>query len=275
MTAREAFTVSKKRLEAAGAPEPEAKARVIVSHALGAGLSDVYTDTELDLRQLGDIERMTGRCEQGEPVEYVTERAYFRYLTLEVNPNVLIPRSETELVAGEAIELIHKRGYECALDMCTGSGCIAISLAYETGIRVTASDISEKALEVAKSNARLNGVIKDICFLHSDMFERLEGTFDIITCNPPYISEEEYATLNKGVFFEPKEALLAGDGLEFYRRIAREAPKLLNAGGSLVLEIGATHAGAVTELLNAGGFCGVECIKDYALRDRIVRAHKR
>lgn len=106
------------------------------------------------------------------------------------------------------------------------------------------------------------------------MFENINGSYDIITCNPPYVSEEEYASLDRGVLFEPKAALVAGDGLEFYRRIA-QAIDLLNPGGSIVLEIGASQAEVVMGLLQVGGFCGTECLKDYAGRERIVRAHKR
>jgi release factor glutamine methyltransferase len=274
MTAREAFAKSKRILEGAGVPEPEAKARSIVSHALGISLLGVFTDIALSDEQLEDIERMTLRCAQGEPVEYVTGKAYFRYLELEVNPCVLIPRKETELVAQMAIELIRKRGYTCALDMCTGSGCIAVSMATEAGISVTASDISESALAVAKRNAELNGALQSICFLHSDMFDKLKGAYDIIVCNPPYVSDEEYAVLDKGVLFEPEIALKAGDGLEFYRRIAKDATRFINRGGSLVLEIGASQAKDVVRLLEQGGFTGIECLKDYAGRDRIVAARK-
>lgn len=274
MTAREAFVISEKSLEAAGAPEAGAKAKVIVSHALNTDYSCVYTDVDVTDEACGQIRDMLSRCAAGEPVEYVTGKAYFRHLELEVNPCVLIPRKETELVAGCAIELIKQKGYGSALDMCTGSGCIAISLASETNVSVAASDISEGALETAAGNAALNGVFESICFLHSDMFENISGSYDIITCNPPYVSESEYALLDKGVFFEPREALVAGDGLEFYRRIACEAREHINGGGALVLEIGAIQADAVTGMLTQRGFCGVECAKDYAGRDRIVTAFR-
>ena len=111
---------------------------------------------------------------------------------------MLIPRKETELVAGRAIDLIKEREYSTAADVCTGSGCIALSIAAETDARVTASDISEKALAIAKSNAELNGAAEKVGFILSDMFDSLPGTYDIIVCNPPYVSEEEYASLETG-----------------------------------------------------------------------------
>jgi release factor glutamine methyltransferase len=275
MTSREVFIEAKKQLGGAGTPEAEAKAKVIISHALDTGLSEVYSETDVPDGVYRQIRSMARRCAAGEPVEYVTGRAYFRYLTLEVDPSVLIPRKETELVAGKAIELIKENSYRTVLDMCTGSGCIAISAAAETGINVDAADNSERALKKAKKNAELNGVSKLVRFLNSDMFNNIKGSYDIIVCNPPYVSEEEYGFLEDAVrLYEPGQALLAGDGLDFYRVIAKEGLKHLNPGGAVVLEIGATQEEKVRGLLNKGGFSGIECLKDYAGRDRIVCARK-
>lgn len=275
MTAREVFIEAKKLLEDAGAPEAEAKAKVIVAHALDIEFSSVYSETDVPDGVYRRIQLMLCRCVMGEPVEYITGRAYFRYLTLEVNPFVLIPRKETELVAGKAVELIKTYSYRTALDMCTGSGCIAISIAQETGIEVDAADISERVLETAKKNAELNGA-KLIRFINSDMFGNIQSLYDIIVCNPPYVSEEEYDTLDGSVrLYEPKRALIAGDGLDFYRVIAKDGLKRLNPGGAIVLEIGATQAQAVSGILNAGGFAGIECLKDYAGWDRIVCAGRK
>lgn len=273
MTALQALLETKQTLGQAGIPEAEAKAKVIVSHALDIDYAGVYTNKDVPDEAYGEIRRMLSRCADGEPVEYVTGRAYFRYVTLEVNPSVLIPRKETELVAGRAIELIKQRSYASALDMCAGSGCIAISLATETGIQVTAGDISETALKTARRNAEINGAA-DIRFLRTDMFGDIGGSFDIIVCNPPYVSESEYAELDESVKREPKSALEAGDGFVFYRRIADEATGFLNAGGALVLEIGAAQAEEVKRLLSRGGLGGIHCIKDYAGRDRVVCAFK-
>jgi release factor glutamine methyltransferase len=283
-TARAAYQDVRRSLKAAGIPEPDAKARVIVSEALGVGLGDVLLPLPMSAAQRAVIDAMARRCAAGEPVEYVTGRAYFRYLTLAVTPDVLIPRQETELVAEEAIALIKARGYGTALDIGTGSGCIAISLATETGARVDACDISEAALALAQKNARASGV--SVRFFLSDMLSSVTEAYDIIVSNPPYISDEEYRTLAAGVRdheprlalaagvrdHEPRLALAAGDGLDYYRIIARDAGRHIKPGGALVLEIGATQAADVTALLADAGFTEITVKKDYAGRDRIVTA---
>jgi len=257
----------------AGVPEPDAKARVIVAEALGIGLADIFVCGDVDTAAINKIETMAQRCAAGEPVEYVTGRAYFRHITVSVSPDVLIPRQETELVVEEAMRLIRANGYECALDMCTGSGCIAVSLQTETGVKVDACDISEKALSVAKKNAISNNA--DVRFFLSDMFGSVTDAYDIIVSNPPYVSDSDYETLETGVrLFEPRMALTAGDGLEFYRILAEQAAQYINEGGALVLEIGADQGRDVTKLLEAGSFTGVTCKKDYAGRDRIITARR-
>ncbi len=273
MTSREVFIEAKKLLELKGTPEAEAKAKVIISHALDIDYSSVYSDTDVTSDAYDRIRSMTRRCAMGEPAEYVTGRAYFRYLTIEAGPCVLIPRKETELVAGRAIELIKENSYKSALDMCTGSGCIAISIAFETGMDVEAADVSGRALETAEKNAELSGVSKRVRFIKSDMFENIQSAYDIIVCNPPYVSEGEYTELDDSVrLYEPKQALLAGDGLDFYRIIAKEALSHVNPKGAIVLEIGAAQAQSVMKLLSEGGFTGIQCLKDYAGRDRIICA---
>lgn len=272
-TAREAFSAVRQQLVAAGLPEPEAKARVIVSHVLGIELGDVFLELPLSEQQRAQIGSIASRCAQGEPVEYATGKAYFRYLTLAVNSDVLIPRQETELVAEEAVGLINANGYQTALDIGTGSGCIAISMATETRAAVDACDISKAALELAAVNAAGNGA--QVRFFLSDMLGGVTGTYDLIVSNPPYVSEEEYGGLDTGVRdHEPKLALTAGDGLECYRVIAQQAGRHINTGGALVLEIGMTQGAAVTELLADGGFSDIKVKKDYSGRDRIVTARK-
>lgn len=248
--------------------EPEAKARFIVSHVMGDDILADVPDFEWS-RMLG----MGNRACSGEPVEYIIGKAYFRYLELEVKTDVLIPRKETELVVGAAIELIKRNGYKSALDMCTGSGCIAVSLATETDAKVDAADISSKAVGIAKTNAERNN--GDVDFYISDMFSNISGTYDIIVSNPPYISDTEYETLSVGVKdYEPELALKSGDGLIHYRTLAEQAGEHLNAGGALVLEIGADQAQDVASLLKNNGFAETETKKDYQERDRIVTALK-
>ena len=192
---------------------------------------------------------------------------------LAVSPSVLIPRQETELVVEQAMDLIAQNGYKTALDLCTGSGCMAISLAAETSVSVEACDISESALRIAHRNAAAHAAC--VRFFVSDMFNAVTCAYDIIICNPPYISQGEYAQLDRDVrLYEPRLALLAGDGLDFYRIIAAQAPQYISAGGALVLEIGAHQASSVTQLLKDGGFGCVTVRQDYSGRDRIVTALK-
>ena len=153
MTAREAFVIARDSLKGAGVAEPDAKAKEIVAHALGIGYADIFLYQSVSPQNVETIGAMARRCMRGEPVQYLTGRAYFRHLTLSVTPDALIPRRETELVAQKAIDLVRERGFSSALDMCTGSGCIAISLATETPAVIEACDVSEMALALAKRNA--------------------------------------------------------------------------------------------------------------------------
>ncbi len=272
-TARAALGAVRQRLAAAGIPEPEAKARVIVSHVMDIELGDVLRELPVDTEQRTRIVSTADSCAQGMPVEYATGKAYFRYLTLDVTPDVLIPRQETELVAEAAIELIRAKRYKNALDIGTGSGCIAIALATETKAAVDACDISEAALSLAAVNAAANGA--QVRFFLSDMLSGVSGTYDLIISNPPYISDAEYAGLDTGVKdYEPRLALTAGDGLDCYRVIAREAGGHIAPDGALVLEIGMTQGLAVAGLLTEGGFTDIKIKQDYSGRDRIVTARK-
>lgn len=273
MTALGALKSVTSALTQAGIVEPLAKAKVIVAHALDIEFGDIHTFGDITAQTAHDIARMTQRCADGEPPEYVTGKAYFRHVVLDVTPSVLIPRQETELVVQHAIDLIVKNGYKTALDMCTGSGCIAVSLATETGVTVDAADISKVALNIAKRNAVANGA--DIRFFRSDMFDGIGGAYDIIVSNPPYVAENEYETLDLSVrTYEPRLALAAGDGLAFYRVIADKAAQHIKNGGALVLEIGITQGKDVAAMLSQSGFCDVQIHNDYTARDRIVTARR-
>lgn len=202
------------------------------------------------------------RVAAGEPLQYVVGTADFYGYTLQVDDRVLIPRPETEQVCERAMAFV--RPESRVLDMCTGSGAIAIAVAGRTGASVTAADISADALAVAKANAEAAGV--SVTFVQSDLFEAVEGTYDVIIANPPYIRTEDMATLPPCVQKEPRLALDGGaDGLDFYRRIAASAP--LAAGGVLVLEIGADQGESVRAI-----FAGrdVTVHQDYNGLDRIV-----
>lgn len=204
------------------------------------------------------------------PVQYLTGEQEFCGLKFMVRPGVLIPRPETELLT-EAV--FRSAAGKRVLDLCTGSGCIAVTVAkLGTPAFVAASDASAEALTVARENARLQHT--EITFFQGDLFEHVEGIYDIIVSNPPYIKSEAVELLMPDVRdFEPRMALDGKeDGLYFYRRICAEAKAYLKPGGSLMLEIGYDQGKTVPELLAAEGYIKIEVKKDYAGLDRMVFA---
>lgn len=215
---------------------------------------------------MGDAERLKldeliSRRMGGEPLQYILSFWEFMGLTFKTDARALIPRQDTETLCEETVALISKHNYKTCLDMCSGSGCIGISLAKICGIDVTLADISDKALELSRENTKLNKV--SVKTVKSDMFSDISDKYDIITCNPPYLDESDMAALQKELKFEPANALYGGsDGLDFYRRIAKDYSKHLNAGGALVLEVGINQAKAVSNLLGGAkvvlDLCGIE-----------------
>ncbi len=201
----------------------------------------------------------------GEPLDYILGNSDFCGIRIKVDERVLIPRFETELLAAEAVKELTGKPDAAALDMCTGSGCIAAYIARNTAARVTAADISDDALDVARENLKGLGAT----VVKSDMFGAIEGEFDVITANPPYIKTFDIDGLAPQVTAQPRLALDGGeDGLRFYRLIAEQAKKHIKKGGVLMTEIGFDQADAVTELFGGLGECRV--IKDLDGKDRIV-----
>jgi release factor glutamine methyltransferase len=205
------------------------------------------------------------------PIAYRAGVCYFCEMPFFVNKNVLIPRYDTELLAEKSVQLVPE--FSNVLDLCTGSGCVGIILA-KHGFRVTASDISKKALRTARKNADLNQV--DVEYIKSDLFYNLGGRkFDAIVCNPPYIKTGEIGLYDKSIFYEPRSALDGGqDGLVFYRRIASGAGKYLNRNGVLLLEIGFNQADPVKTVLRQNGFANISIFKDLADNDRVISCNK-
>jgi len=212
---------------------------------------------------------------QGRPFQYILGEQYFMGLKFFVDENVLIPRADTEILVYKVLEMIKDRENVKILDMCTGSGCIAISLAkLRENAEVFAADISEEALKVAKKNSEMNQV--DVKFFQSDLFENVpnEG-FDIIVSNPPYIASEEMKNLAPDVLREPHSALDGGDdGLDFYGAISESAFYYLKDGGIIVFEIGYDQAERVTDILKELKYKNIELIKDYSNNDRVLVAVK-
>lgn len=247
----------------------KSEAEWIVSIALGVKRDEVYLDKLVTPKYVEKVDKIVKERVSGRPLWYCIGDADFYGYTIKVDERVLIPRPETELLVENAIKVIKPESR--VLDLCTGSGAIAISVKKETGALVTATDLSDGALELASENAKLNGA--DIEFIKSDIFSALDGrTFDVIISNPPYIKTADIDGLQREVKdFEPTMALDGGeDGLKFYKIIAENAKKHLTENGVLFLELGINQAHEVKELLK--DFDEVEIIKDYENIDRIVKA---
>lgn len=194
-----------------------------------------------------------------------------------VDENVLIPRADTEIIVEEAIRLIKDNKKEKILDMCTGSGAIAVSVAkYTEKTRIYALDISDKAIEIAKKNAILNKVNEKCIFFKSDMFENVKEQFDVIISNPPYIRKNDIKDLEKNVQNEPIIALDGGtDGLDYYKILAKNSYKFLKEQGYLVLEIGYDQKEDVIRVLKeTQRYDNIYCIKDLSQNDRVIVAKK-
>lgn len=209
------------------------------------------------------------------PLQYITRHQEFMGFDFEVNESVLIPRQDTEVLVEKALEIINKLNMENVkvLDLCTGSGCIAVSICkFVPGTDVTASDISGKVLDLAKKNA---GIHQAECrFIQSNLFNDIEGKFDIIISNPPYIKTDVINKLMEEVKgFEPITALDGGfSGLDFYRKISNEAKKFFKKEGFILYEIGYDQAAEVSQILKENGFLDIEVFKDLAGLDRVVIA---
>ncbi len=272
------FTVPKKRKEVledvksalknAGIDE-DAEAEWIVSLTLKVKREELNSDKLVSCKNIDEVNKIVNERITGRPLWYCIGDTEFYGYKIKVDERCLIPRPETELLAEQVIKLCNKDGE--VLDLCTGSGAIAVAVAKETSAVVTASDISENALEIAKENAKINDA--KIEFLSGDMFASVKDRkFDMIVSNPPYIKREDIDCLQKEVKeFEPSLALDGGeDGLDFYRLIAKEVKGYLKEGGVLLLECGFDQAEEIKGLLKDAK--SVEIIKDYENIERIVKA---
>ena len=272
------FEISKKRsvvtkivyekLKKAGIDE-KAESEWIVSLTLGVKRDQVYSSDLVNAKDIKKIEEITvNRC-SGRPLWYCIGDTEFYGYTIKVDERVLIPRPETELLVENALKYINRDSK--VLDLCTGSGAIAVSVQKQSNAKVCASDISTGAIEVAIENAKINDATVE--FIKSDLFDGLSGKeFDVIISNPPYIKTEDIIGLQKEVkSFEPNLALDGGvDGLDFYRKIAKECKNYLTDNGVILLECGYNQARKIKELFN--GFSRVEIIKDYENIERIIVA---
>ena len=278
MTYEELIKDARAKLTAAGVTDAALDAWYMAQKAGELGGENMYMVLEKKVpeKAVRKFNKMLKLRLERIPLQHILGDTEFMGLIFEVNEHVLVPRQDTERLVEQAMEYWHSfEGTDRKLrllDMCTGSGCIAVSLAYYgSWADITASDISAEALETAKRNAARYK--EPVEFVESDLFSALEGQiYDLIVSNPPYIPTAEIETLMPEVRdHDPKIALDGGeDGLDFYRRLASEAPAHLTDDGVIMLEIGAEQAEAVKEIFTGAGFADVKIVKDYADNDRVA-----
>lgn len=272
MTYREAVEFGTKCLTDAGVPDAALDAWYLLQMVCKIERSYYYVHGEEDITQDAQKEYEIAVQKRAEhiPLQYIVGEQEFMGLRFKVNSNVLIPRQDTETLVEQVLKLV-KPGMK-VLDLCTGSGCVLISvLKNAPELTGMGSDISKTALLVAKENAKLHEV--DAEWVRSDLFDNITETFDVIMANPPYIPTGEILSLMPEVRdFEPENALDGGaDGLDFYRKIAGQVKDYLNPGGYVYMEIGYDQGETVSELMRNAGFTEVEVIKDLARNDRVVK----
>ena len=276
MTPRELLRALSAELAAAGVPDADVDASLLLSHITGQNPLNLRLDSWSQV-SAADESAFRSLCEKRmtrTPLQYLTGVQSFLGRDFHVDERVLIPRPETELLAERAIEVLKGHPAPTALDMCCGSGCLAVSLSLGAPqAEVHAADLSEGALAVTCMNAERLGA--RITLHQGDLFAALPEPliFDVIVSNPPYIPAADCLELQAEVLREPMMALDGGaDGYDFYRRIAQEAPKRLNPGGTLLMEVGYDQAENVMRLCEAAGLTRVAIHKDYQHIPRIVEA---
>ena len=252
------------------------EAYVLIEHITGFNKSYLMChDIDIEDNTVKEIINLAEQRRKGIPLQYLTNEQYFYGYRFFVDENVLIPRADTEILVEKCIELVKGKSKLRILDMCTGSGCIAVTLKKELPFaEVYAADLSPNALNVAKRNAKENNA--EINFILSDLFSNIhDNNFDVIISNPPYIESEEIENLAIDVKNEPVMALDGGkDGLDFYRKIAKNSYKFLNETGKILFEIGYNQANQVSDILRENNYKNIFVYKDYGGNDRVVIAEK-
>ena len=273
MTVQELLTASQAKLRECGISDPVRDARLLLADCLelrtqNLNLLDNSCISEIKISKFWRM--INERCKR-KPVSKILGYRSFWGRDFEINENVLDPRGDTETL----IELILDCNFENMLELGTGSGAIAITvLAERPEVTCVATDISQYALNTARTNSKRHGVQNRLKLLYSNWFDKISGSFDMIVSNPPYISSKEYAQLSAEVVkYDPKISLtLGGDGLEAYREILSQALEKLSKNGHIFLEIGYTQANAVGHLFREAGFQQIKVHKDLGSRDRVISA---
>ena len=255
--------------------EANVEVKMLIEHFAGFGVKDILMGKKLDPQKLELVkEKAELRARTRQPVQHIIGFADFMGEKFIVNKNVLIPRDETEILVRKAVELINQNNFKMALDVGTGTGCIACMIAKLTGCQVIGLDISNEALNTALDNASRLNLFNKAIFRKSDIFSNVKPgeSFDIIVSNPPYIPPCEKNNIQPEVKFDPEKALFTEDakGLEFYEKITKNAPEILNKGGYLLFELGIGQAQDVRKIMEYAGFGQIEIIKDLADIDRVI-----
>jgi len=282
MRIKECLKKGIEELDIIGIEDGVLKAKLLMANIIGMPKEYlfIHEDEELEAEVEKEFSKQIDELAKNTPLQYLTRTQEFMGLNFYVNENVLIPRSDTEVLVEEVLKNIDRSKKVRILDMCTGSGIIGISLAkFCNNVEVWCVDKSDSALEVAYENAKFHGVANKMDFISSDMFRDLSDLcdirkmkFDIIVSNPPYIESETINTLNKDVQKEPLMALDGGeDGLDFYRIIADNACDFLNENGQIFVEIGYNQGESVMKIFKEK-FNNVNCVKDLAGLDRVIVA---
>lgn len=250
------------------------KVQMLLQHNLGMSHEYLVThyDDEIDNKVIREFELDIVDLINGKPIQYIVNNQVFYGYDFYVDENVLIPQPDTECLVEEVIRIGKKFDKKVKiLDICTGSGAIAVSLRKNLNATICASDVSYEALDIARKNAVINNV--EVSFIESDMFENISEKFDIIVSNPPYIESDVIQKLSEEVKNEPLLALDGGkDGLNFYRILAENANKYLESGGILAIEIGYNQKDSVVKILEEYGWKNIYSKKDFGNNDRIVVA---
>lgn len=266
LTIGKAIKETAETLVNAGCGEAHLEARLLVAHAAKSSVKTLQKDSllKLSVEQITVLDALLAKRLIGMPLQYVLGEWEFMGLPMKTDARALIPRQDTETLCEEAIRLIRARGYRTCLDMCCGTGCIGIALAKFTSIGMTLADCDEAALALSCENAQMNGI--EVERIHTDLFCAVQGSYDLITCNPPYLSDDDMALLQTELAFEPRHALYGGsDGLEFYRRLAKEAMTHINPGGALMMEVGIHQAQLIAAM-----FGTAKIIRDLNGIERVV-----
>lgn len=273
---RDIIKKAQNTLEAAGIADSQVDSWLLAEFVFGITRVKYYANMQMtvDGRSAEKYNELVNQRAGHIPLQHIIGTQEFMGLTFKVNENVLIPRQDTELLVENVVDYLGN-DERTVLDMCTGSGCIAVSIdRLSKDSKVTAVDISEKALEVAQENNRLNNA--NVTFIQSDLFTNVTGKYDIIVSNPPYIRTDEIPKLMEEVKSHEPVMALDGmeDGLYFYKKICSEASDYLNDNGKIFFEIGYDQGDDVSEILRQNRFCNIEVLKDLSGNDRVVIARK-